>query len=296
MIKVVITGASGFLGSNIIQKLANDSDVMVYALSSKCSDSLFSNVKMVHKDIIDCDEAKEILSDAIVVNCAFPRNSTGNGMADGLSYINRVFMACSKYQAKAIINISSQSVYSQTRDFMADEQSEICLESPYAVGKYATELMLKGICEGTQTSYTNLRLASLIGPGFDQRIVNRLVKKAVAMEPISITISDQRFGFLDIEDAVDAVTSLLHSDIRKWKSVYNVGNGKAISLKDIITNIAEVFQERKFPMPAVSYVNEEKSGSTAVSFQSLHDDAGFEPHISLKTSIIRILDHIQTTI
>ena len=99
-------------------------------------------------------------------------------IADGLKYIQSVFEKSVEGNAAVIVNISSQSVYSQKRTEAATEETPVCLESPYAVGKYAVELMLESICRGSKTRYTNLRMASLIGPGFDQRIVNRLVRQA----------------------------------------------------------------------------------------------------------------------
>lgn len=296
MIKVVITGAGGFLGSNLIKRLENNKDVIVYGFSSKEGTLNDSSTKFVHKDIIDSNAVKDILVDAIVINCAFPRNSAGIEMADGLSYINRLFLVCRKYKAKAIINISSQSVYSQKRHFMADENTEICLETPYAVGKYATELMLQSICDGSELVYTNLRMASLIGPGFDQRIVNRLVKKAIEMEPITISVSEQRFGFLDVLDAVDAIILLIFTESYKWQHVYNIGNEKAFSLVDIIKCIRDIFDKKSFDMPTVSYVKEEKTGSTAVSYQRLHNDTGYEPKITLNMSIKYIYDKLKMNI
>lgn len=293
MNKVVITGASGFLGSNLIKKLENNKDVMVYTVSSKEIESAASNIKSIHKDVINTDEAEAVLSDAIVVNCAFPRNSTGNGMANGLAYINRLFTACKKHKTKAIINISSQSVYSQKREFSADENTEICLESPYAVGKYATELMLESICEDTEIKYTNLRMASLIGPGFNQRIVNRLIKKAIDLESITVSASNQTFGFLDICDAVEAIISLIGVDPSIWKNTYNVGNGQAVSLTDIIESIIEVFNDKQIEMPPVNYIDEDKTGSTAVSYKLLHDDTKYEPHINLRMSTERIYESIK---
>lgn len=293
MIKIVITGASGFLGSNLIKRLENEKDVTVYALSSKNLKASSANVISVHKDIIDRDDAEDVFKDAVVVNCAFPRNVTGVEMANGLAYINRLFMTCKKYNAKVIINISSQSVYSQKRTVPADEETKVCLETPYAVGKYATELMLESTCEGSEIAYTNVRMASLIGPEFDQRIINRLVKKALALEPITISVSDQRFGFLDVYDAVEAVVSLIVSDRLKWSKIYNVGNGAAVSLTDIIDVIGVVFKENNIPMPNISYVQEEKSGSSAVTYQRIHDETGYTPKINLLMSTKRILINAQ---
>lgn len=60
----------------------------------------------------------------------------------------------------------------------ADENTVLCLESKYAVGKYATELLVNAIC-GKAVLHTNIGLASLIGAGFDQRIVNKMVNQII---------------------------------------------------------------------------------------------------------------------
>ena len=59
----------------------------------------------------------------------------------------------------------------------ATEETSLNLETKYAVGKYATELLVNKICRNIP--HTNLRMASLIGEGFEQRITNKLVAKAI---------------------------------------------------------------------------------------------------------------------
>lgn len=291
MTKVVITGAAGFLGSNLIKRMERMDDLIIYALSSKAIESVSANVIRVHKDCIDGDDSERIIKNAIVINCAYPRNSTGKEIADGLSYINKLFMTCKRDKAKAVINISSQSVYSQKRNTIATEENELCLESPYAVGKFATELMLDNTLKDTGIAYSNLRMASLIGPGFDQRIVNRLIKKAQANEPINITISDQRFGFLDVNDAVEAIISLVKYDSSKWKHIYNVGNGNSVSLKEIIDSITDILENKNLAIPLITYTKGENTGDTSVSYERLSKDTGYEPKCTLKNSIECILDN-----
>ena len=289
--KIVVTGASGFLGSHLVGRLKDDEQFRVLALSSR-SDELKntiggSNIVYLHKDSIFQNSYS--LKGTIVINCAYPRNSTGILVADGLKYIQGVFEAAVDNKAEAIINISSQSVYSQQRADAATEGTEICLESPYAVGKYATELMLESICKGSDTAYTNLRMASLIGPGFDQRIVNRFVKQAYRGETIQISLSDQRFGFLDIEDAVSAIIALIEKRDILWKPAYTVGNAEAYSIKDIIESIRLVFEENGLCFPEVITAKEEKTGNTAVAYHQISLDTGFEPKHLLKETIYRIL-------
>ena len=242
--KIVITGASGFLGSHLVERLKDDERFKIYALSSKPEELRErlsgTNVEYIHKDEMDA----EMMKDSIVISCAYPRNSTGTAIADGLKYIQRVFESAVGSGAAAIINISSQSVYSQQRTEAATEETPVCLESPYAVGKYAVELMLESICKGSETHYTSLRMASLIGPGFDQRIVNRLVKKLIAHEPITVVKQPKQMGFLDVEDAVGAIIAVTESSMQGWKTVYNVGNGRGYTVEEIYNSVATELKDQ----------------------------------------------------
>lgn len=295
--KIVITGASGFLGYNLVKALKGKGKYSIHALSSNGDELQSRNknkyIQYHHKDIIFSDVGKSILKDAIVVNCAFPRNSTGVGMADGLTYIQKFFDRSKQVRAKAVINISSQSVYSQKRKEIATEETPVCLESPYAVGKYSTELMLDSVCQETDILYTNLRMASLIGPGFDQRIVNRFVKQALQKMPVRVIRSKQLFGFLDIEDAVNALISLIEIPAENWKTIYTVGNGQGYSIEEIVEAVGIVLKKNGIPFMDISTENGDGVGNTGVSYCLLHKDTGFVPKINLKNSIQKILVHMR---
>ena len=295
--KIIVTGASGFLGSNLIESLTREKGYFVYALSSRGDElqkkNIKKNIRYYCKDIIFFNGSEQILNNSIVVNCAFPRNTSGTEIADGLRYIQKLFDKSGEYGAKAVINISSQSVYSQVRKKVATEETSVSLESPYAVGKYATELMLESACKKNSIPYTNLRMASLIGPEFDQRIVNRLVKQAIAGKTLRVVRSNQKFGFLDIDDAVNALIAVLEKEITKWKPVYNIGNGREYSVEYIVRHIKNIFEINGLPFPNINIDFSNDFGNTGVAYKQLHDDTGFEPIIDLDNSIKKILKHIQ---
>ena len=294
--RVVITGASGFLGSNLIERIKNSDEYKIYALSSHPielrSRVQGKRVEYYFKDAVLGAQASDILKGSIVVNCAYPRNSIGTDIADGLKYTQGVFESAVKYGAAGIINISSQSVYSQHRADVASEETSICIESPYAVGKYAVELMLESICRGTKTRFTNLRMASLIGPGFDQRIVNRFVMKIIKQEPVTIIRQDKKLGFLDVEDAVNAILAVCNMKNCSWQSVYNVGNGIGYTVEEIYETAAQLLKDRMTVNDPV-YENGNDSSCTAVSYDLLNADTGFVPAVDLKTSVERIIRQIQ---
>lgn len=293
--KIVITGASGFLGSHLLENLIQIRGYRIFALSSKPNElkTLMGGqeVEYMFKDAINGESERDIFEGAIVINCAYPRNYIGEEIANGLKYIQEVFESAVRNRAEAIINISSQSVYSQQRTEMATEDTPVCLENTYAVGKYAVELLLESICNGTETHYTNLRMASLIGPGFNQRIVNRLVIKIMQHEKITIVRQEKRMGFLDIDDAVEAIVSMLKMPDKSWKSIYNVGNAKGYTVESIYKSIASILSG-EIKSNNLIIENGSDISTTEVSFERLHNDTGFTPKVTLDESIKKIISKI----
>ena len=290
--KIVITGASGFLGSHLVKRLKDDGHYMVFAMSSKPNElrDLFDgeNVAYVYKDALDA----EMLRESIVVNCAYPRNAAGAAVADGLKYTQRVFETAVECGASAIINISSQSVYSQLRTEAATEDTPLCLESTYAVGKYAVELMLESICHGSETYYTNLRMASLIGPGFDQRIVNRFVKQALESGSFRVKRNQQKYGFFDVEDAVGGIVAMLQTDSRGWKSKYNLGGVGTHTLVEIAEIIRDVLAEICGIVVNIEIIDGDEYVNSDLDCTLFYRDYGFAPQVSLSDSVNKITKNL----
>ncbi len=346
--RVVITGASGFLGSHLLKRLWGDGRYEILALSSRpdqlreliaagsgaqaaaadmpeesgsgtgtdalCrsggSDGSGSidrinstdrggrightagteNIRYAPRDEILGAGGEDFLEGAVVVNCAYPRNSTGTEVADGLRYIQQVLLAAVRHGAASIINISSQSVYSQKREEAASESAPICLESPYAVGKYAVELTLEALCGGSETAYTNIRMASLIGPSFSQRITNRFVAQALAGNDLRVNAGRQCFGFLDVEDAVSGLCAILGSDSAAWNKAYNLGPAAGYSLTEIADLVCRLSAEycpkpvACLAAPSDDYLN------SSLDISLFSADFGWRPAVSMEESIRRIYE------
>src|SRR5699024_9463764 len=140
---------------------------------------------------------------------------------------------------KNIVNISSQSVYSQKEKDITDESSEIAPESLYGMAKFASERIVASICEQEGVNYSNIRLASLTGLNFDVRMTNRFVKKAINGEPIVINGGEQLISYLEVRDAADALIRMIEPIPSKWKRVYNLGSNESFPLIEIAKKVKE---------------------------------------------------------
>lgn len=288
--KVIVTGASGFLGNELIIQLLKSKRNIIYALTSR--PELLQkkwdgkkNILILEKNSIFNKAIKAEKKD-VLINCAFPRD-VQEDLAEGLEYVKDVIQTSVDIGVGAVINISSQSVYGTRREKYVTEADKIHLESHYAVGKFATELLTQSLCRNI--AYTNVRLASMIGPGFDQRVTNKLIDIALEQGCISIKTGKQYWGFLDVADGAKGIISLLSLEPRKWKKIYNLGGEKAYTLLEIAETISLVLNKYYGIKISIKCIPDEKIFSSGLDSSSLKKDTGFWANTSLEESILRII-------
>ena len=115
-------------------------------------------------------------------------------------------------------------------------------------------------------------------------------KVTCSTDTICFIESEQQLGFLDVKDAVSAISALLGTDVSKWRPIYNIGNRQGYSVTKIVNFIQRVFRESGLPVTALVSGKKECTGTTAVSYQLFNKDTGFEPQIELLDSIRMIME------
>ncbi|MBN1805926.1 MAG: NAD-dependent epimerase/dehydratase family protein [Sedimentisphaerales bacterium] len=239
---LLITGAGGYLGRNLIKKLAEMEKYEVYALDIDKSSiqSLFSSINGVKCfDLLDIRTGH--LSLGLVdtmIHCAFARpHRSDQEIAESLQFTNEIIMQATMNQIQAIINISSQSVYGLSREPLWTEDLPAAPETVYAQAKHASEIITTNANKiNKQTCTTSLRMAALSG-GQEGLLANdclsKFVLQALKGETIKIVGGNQRLEWLDVRDAVNSIIFCLKTNPHDWKPIYNVGTGKSYNIIDI---------------------------------------------------------------
>lgn len=291
---VMVTGASGFLGKKLVGILLSCC-ARVIAVSTKDKTKIACGLGYScfpdNLTVIPTNDSELIQGSMdgvdVLVNCAYPRNSSGEDVARGLKFIANVFSWSNDHKVGNIINISSQSVYAKNRACPANEETSVSLESSYAIGKYATELMLSGICSTSNT--TSVRLASLIGPGFNQRLINKMAKGANTTGVITVVDGSSRFGFLDVVDAAAALLTLIESEDEEWRPVYNIGAQAQYTPYELACIVRDCFGSLGMTVNVRREGVERETICSSMDSSLFEKSFGWRPKTSIQESVAAIV-------
>ncbi len=292
---ILITGSSGLLGSELINQLLKEQDFNVIAMTSKVK-QLTEKYSNENLEILSNQEWIQQLQDRniqvdILINCAFPRSSKPEELALGIPFTEDLIKESIEFGIKSIINISSQSVYSQKDKEDVTETSDVQPESMYGITKYACERIVELLCKQNHINYSNIRLGSLTGLNFQVRMTNRFVKNAINGDTITVNIGNQKISYLDVRDAASALVQMMKADPLRWKNTYNLGNNSSFSLLEL-TKLIEIIAEENsiYNLDIVRYESED-SFHNYMNCNLFYKDFNWQPEFDIKKMISELFSY-----
>lgn len=299
--RVLVTGASGYLGRNLIDKLCGESNFEPTAMGRNTEklNSLFAEKKVECYRYRDIEAGRVNLSSYdILIHCAFARPHLPNEqIAESLQLTSWLFTKAVRNHIPSIVNISSQSVYGLHNEQVLTENMRVSPDTPYAQAKYATELNLQSLSSINQhLKAVSLRLATLVGGGTDNYnvdVISKLAKKCIENQPLDI-FDKIVVSRLDVNDAAEAILSLIKSDSSTKNHCYNVGPTNKYFLSEIAEKIATISSKLTGQNPVE--INLVETPEKLVNKKLIIDSSrfmsefGWEPKITMNASIKSVVN------
>lgn len=245
---VLLTGVTGFIGSNIAKGLLNH-DFEVHATYRSTS----SFEKCIHfKDRINwvntdsCgwkEYIKELKPDYFIHNAwsGIEIENRNNWELQIRNFLlaKEYFDLAKDCNIKKIISLGSQAEYGK-HNVPVNELTVPIPNDAYGAIKTLTANYLRTLFENSATEWYWIRVFSIFGEGDNHKwLIPTVISKLLKYESIRLTSCEQHYNYLYIEDFVIQLLSILKCPENK-SGIYNLCNSESISLKELLLKISDL--------------------------------------------------------
>lgn len=290
---IIIAGASGYVGKTILEVIKDYKNFRIIALCINRSEfdefNLGDNIEVMTNEEFFLNN--EIYEGAYLINLAFPRKDDINIILDALEYMRKLYSKAVKSGVNHIINTSSQSVYNINREIPAKETDLLEPFSLYGLAKIYTENYTENFAKKNNINYINIRLASIVGPGFDQRIINKLIKKYIDDENISLKEKYETFSYLNVKDAAKGYLEIIESKTLSWNRNLNLGTDEKYTISDIMRAIQDNIEHNYLGKIDIT-IETKNLRTNEINTSIMDEETNWKAEMSLKEIIINVFESL----
>jgi UDP-glucuronate 4-epimerase len=326
--KVLITGAAGFIGNELALRLTargdevtgidNLNDYYDVSLKKARLNRLENepNFNFIKRDIANRKEIARLFTENnfdAVVNLAAQagvryslENPNAYVDANLVGFAN-ILEGCRRSKVKHLVFASSSSVYGANTKLPFSEQDNVDHPvSLYAATKKAAELMAHSYAHLYGLPCTGLRFFTVYGPwGRPDMAYFSFTRKILAGEPIPVFNEGRmKRDFTYIDDIIEAVVRVIDKLPRgneQWNGdqpnpatshapyrIYNIGNNNTVQLLDFIHVLEDCLGKKA----SINMLPMQKGDvkATFANVDALNEAVGFKPSTPIETGLHRFVD------
>ena len=261
--RILLTGASGFIGSNICNFLCRKGYEL---LLTKRASSDLSLINELSYNIIQIDWSKEgwiekaidFKPDVIIHSAWIGINSYERDndtlQAANLILIDKLINIAVASQTKKFIGLGSQAEYGNI-ECEASEEDPVFPFDSYGKTKLQVLHHLQSASLKYDFEYYWLRIFSVFGDGQSKEWLIPSVINNILFSPqrfMDFTLGEQIYSYLDVEDISYSIELILQSTDKS--GVYNISSSDKIKLKELIISIRDLIDSSfKLNFGAIPY-------------------------------------------
>ena len=311
MTRTLVTGAAGFIGSHLVDRLLADGHEVIgvdsfsdYYARERKEANLVGARRDAHFELLEAD-LSDLVDDGSAIAClhgalsdcdvvfhlaAQPgvRSSWAAGfrayMEANILVTGALMSAAESASVPRVVYASSSSVYGHSASLPMCEDQPCAPVSPYGYTKLGAERAVAAFGERTGAVTAVLRFFTVFGPRQRPDMAfQRAIESACRGEPFHMFgDGTQTRDFTYVDDVVDAIVRSLDTN---ESLLANVGGGANVTLREALESIGEV-------LGTSLQIAEEPAArgdvhDTLAATELAHDVLGWSPSISLAEGIKR---------
>lgn len=307
--KVLVTGAGGFIGSHLVEKLTElGSKTYAFVRYNSRNDrgllellpkEIQDHIEFILGDLRDPESVKSAVKNsqiifhlgasiAIPYSYVNPRDAVETNVIGTLNILN----SAREYEIERVIQTSSSEVYGTAQYSPIDENHPLQAQSPYAASKISADKLAESFFLSYDVPVSILRPFNTYGPRQSARaVIPTIIIQALNFDSINLGSLHPTRDFNYVDDTVNGFIKIAESQLTVGE-VVNVGTGKEISIGDIVEKILsltgkklEIISDDKRIRPPASEV-----GRLIADYSKAKKLMNWEPKVPLDEGLKRTID------
>ncbi|HLO29485.1 MAG TPA: GDP-mannose 4,6-dehydratase [Anaerolineales bacterium] len=310
--KVLVTGAGGFIGSHLVERLAETgASVRVFVrynsrgdpgLLRLASPETLANLELVGGDLRDPDAVRKVVSGCQIVFhlgalISIPysyRHPAEVAETNFMGTLN-VLIACRDLEVQRLIHTSTSEVYGTAQRTPIDESHPLQGQSPYSASKIGADKLVESFYCTYQLPAVTIRPFNTYGPRQSARaVIPTIITQALANRTIHLGNLDAIRDFTYVDDTVNGfMCAASVGDIEG--GTFNLGTGTEIKVGDLAEKIIrKVGTQAKIEVDSERIRPQKSEVLRLLSDNSLaRSQLGWSPSVSLDDGLDKTIEWIK---
>ncbi|MDD5687518.1 MAG: SDR family NAD(P)-dependent oxidoreductase [Elusimicrobia bacterium] len=310
--KVVVTGASGFIGSHLTEYLVSlGAKVTVLLEYTPYNDlgslkflprNILSKIEQVPGDIRDPEVIKKLLQKkdivfhlAALIGIPYSFQNPREVVEVNTMGTLNILLAARDARIKKIVVTSTSEVYGTALYTPIDEKHPLQAQSPYSASKISADKIAESFYKTYNIPVAVIRPFNTYGPRqSDRAIIPTIIIQALKKDVVKIGSTTPRRDLNFVSDTVKGFIKIAESE-KSTGQVINIGAGKDISIGELAQIILSIMNKN---IKIISS-DERKRPQKSEVMQLLCGNSkaekliGWKPEISLRNGLIKTIQWIK---
>ena len=312
--KVLVTGATGFIGKNLVNKLI-DCHFQVSVLVRRKIPNYHESVDQF---LIDPDNDSNLLNAFLDVHCVvhlagIAHMKKKNDELEGFLLVNRdltlnLARLAEEGGVKRFIFLSSIGVngINSTKPFT--EQDNVLPYDSYSISKYKAEIGLLDLAENSNMEVVIIRPPLVYGPGAPGsfELLTNWIRRS---RPIPFSAISNRRSFVALDNLLDFILLCVDKDksAKASNKVFLISDDEDISTSDFLKRISKAYGVENQPLPvpaalarlALELLNRKKMasrlfGDLQVDISNAKNILGWKPVVTMVEQLEKVAKYDNT--
>ena len=294
MMKLLVTGGLGFIGSNFILNVLKNTNFEILNVDAEFYGSNHYNLievenspkySFVKGDITDKKLMENLISKCdCVVNFA-AESHVDRSILDPSPFLNSnifgtfTILDIIKNQKKRLVHVSTDEVYGTILQGSATEKTRFNPSSPYSATKASAELLINSYVKTYGVDAVITRCTNNYGPRqFNEKLIPKTIglcdeNKKIPVYGTGTSIRD----WIHVEDHCKAIMLVLEKG--KGGESYNISSSNEVDNLTLVTKILEILNKSK---ENIEFVENRPGEDTRYSLDStkIYEELGWKPKIN----------------